>query len=154
MKKVEICPETGRRRVYTENTQPSKTDQQWKKECDANHILKKFATTGQFTHTAKNPGIYQDCSEIKDLHGSLVQVKSAEYEFRNLPAHIRKRFNNSMLDYVTFIQDPSKNEEAIALGLKVGLERAPTESNEGASKKTKTKTTKPKTENTKTETDT
>ena len=66
------------KKVITYNSKPSLTDQQYKDDVDASNIVKKFKKTGQITHLAKKAGSYADCSQIDDLHSSLIKVKEAE----------------------------------------------------------------------------
>lgn len=109
----------GSRIVSTINNLPSRTDQQFKADCDVNHIVTKFKKTGQISHLAKMQGQYLDVSEIKDLDVALQQVKTAQSAFDSLPAEIRQRFRNDPREYVKFLADPKNDEEAITLGLKV-----------------------------------
>jgi len=151
MKKIEIIG--NRKRVYTENTLPSKTDPSWKQDCDVNHIMKRFKKTGQISHLATRQGVYTDVSEIPDLLGAVTQVQKANEAFSLLPAHVRKRFNNNPVEMVNFLQDSTNDQEAIQLGLKIS---SPIENQSGASKtegraspeqKTQTETTQQQKQN-------
>ncbi|MEM4202187.1 MAG: hypothetical protein QW786_03165, partial [Candidatus Hadarchaeum sp.] len=57
----------GTRRVFTRNTEPSKTKQDMKKDCDVNFIVQKFMKTGQMSQLNQNQGSYADVTGIKDL---------------------------------------------------------------------------------------
>lgn len=109
----------GTRRVFTNNKEISKTDQSFVKECDINEIIKKFNKTGQIAHLAKNQGAFADISEIPDLLEAMSTVTTAQQTFNFLPAELRKRFGNSPVEMVNFLQDTRNDEEAIKLGLKV-----------------------------------
>ena len=140
-KKIYIDPSSGRRKVVTLNTLPSKTDGSFKKQCDAKEIVHKFATTGQVSHLAKKPGQYQDVSHVQDLHASLIQVQRAKTEFMSQPAKIRAMFDNDMEKFYAFLTDPSQNEKAVELGLKTWTPEAEQvlktkETKNGTSKKT------------------
>lgn len=106
------------RRIATENTEPTKTDQSFRKDCDVNTIISKFKKTGQITHLARNQGVYADLSTVTDLLSSLNQVKQAEEAFMTIPSELRYRLNNSPAEFVEWINDPKNNEEAIKYGLK------------------------------------
>lgn len=108
---------TGRIKVMTINNEPSKTQQQFKDECDINNIIKKFQNTGEFTHRAKNPGMYGDFSNITDYQGMLHTIQQAQDSFMTLPALTRKKFDNDPGELIKFLKDPSNTEEAIKLGL-------------------------------------
>lgn len=119
MKKIEVCEKTGRKRVSTVNELPSKTDQSYKKQCDANYILRKYAATGQMpTHLNPNMGNYLDVSGISDLRQALQDVELAKQSFMNIPSEIRAKFGNDMAAYVEAMNDPGRAEELAELGLK------------------------------------
>lgn len=121
MKKIEeviLANGQKRRRVYTENVKPSKTDQQYAKETDVNYILSRYQKTGQLTHISKIQGQYADVSSIPNLYQALQNVKLANDSFMELPAEIRKKFMNSPALMIEYLQDPANDSEAIKLGLK------------------------------------
>lgn len=118
MKQFEIR-KNGSLRVFTLNNEISKTDQTAKKECDVNHIVKKFNTTGMVTHLREGRGSYLDLSEVGDLSNSLNVVASAQQKFDQLPSELRKRFGNSPVQLVEFLSNPENDAEAVKLGLKV-----------------------------------
>lgn len=116
-KNIQIDPVTGRKRVFTVNKLPSKTDQQYKMDCDVNYIVSKFQKTGHISHLSKFQGKYADVSAIPDLHEALINVKMAESAFLDVPASIRKRFHNNPVELLNFLSDPENREEAELLGL-------------------------------------
>lgn len=122
MKKEILIRKNGSKKVGTVNDQPSKTDQQWKLDCDANNIINRARKTGQGPLFAKAGGQYADVSQVQDLHTSMVMVQKAKDAFMAIHPKIRKRFNNDMREYVAFINDPKNDDEAIALGLKVSTQ--------------------------------
>jgi len=117
MKKTEIRP-NGTKRVHTVNTEPSKTDQQWKKSCDVNEIVTKYKRTGQLSHVRSQQPVYQDVSEIPDLLTSLTQVQKAKDAFLTVPAELRKKLDNDPVKFIEYLNEPSNNDEAIKYGLK------------------------------------
>lgn len=118
--------ENGTTRVATLNEEPSKTQQQFKEDCDVNFIVKKFMRTGQLTHLAKQQGYYADMSEYPDLATAMQSLSEAQSAFDALPADLRRRFGNSPVEMVKFLQDPNNVEESI----KLGLRNAPAKSQE------------------------
>lgn len=116
MKKIEIR-KNGSKRVYTVNTEPSKTDQSFKNEADVNNIMARYRKTGQITHLAKHQGSYADVSEIPDLSQALDQVTKAQQAFDALPSELRARFGNSPVNMIEFLQNDNNIDEAIKLGL-------------------------------------
>lgn len=142
MKKIETRS-NGTKRVFTVNDEVSRTDQSFDKDVNVNYIMAKYLKTGQIDHLTKNRGIYADVSQITDLLTATEQVKKANHAFNSLPAEIRKRFGNSPVSMVEFLQDPKNDTEAIKLGLKsrkTGLDKIETETSDSALETTPTPT--------------
>jgi len=112
-----INPNTGRLKVQTVNTEPSKTQQQFSEECDINNIMKKYVSTGEFLGHIKTGGIYADFSDIQDYQSMLDTVIYADQAFQTLPAPVRAKFRNDPGSLLTFLQNPANKAEAIELGL-------------------------------------
>lgn len=108
----------GTLRVHTNVMEESMTQQQYKKDCDINEIVRKYEKTGEFTHRTKKQGVYGDFTEITNYQEMLHTVNRAQEAFMLLPAQTRARFENDPAKLLEFIQDPQNNEEAIKLGLK------------------------------------
>lgn len=117
MKKV-IRMENGRTRVITLNNEPTKTQQQFKDQCDVNNIMKKYKLTGEWPNPKKQ-GIYLDSTNLPDYQSALNTVIAANDSFSTLPSDVRKRFSNDPAEMIKFLADPKNNEEAIKLGLKI-----------------------------------
>lgn len=115
MKKV--TKNGDRVRVATVNAEPSKTQQQFRDQCDVNLIIAKYKKTGEITHLARQRGIYADVSSITDYRDSLQKVLDAQSAFGTLPSHLRVRFANDPQRLLEFLQDPNNYEEGIQLGL-------------------------------------
>lgn len=103
--------------VWSVNLEPSRTQQQFKEECDINNIIKKFNDTGQFRHVTSKEGMYGDFSLFTDYRDMWHAVRSAEDAFSTLPAEVRKRFRNDPQELIDFLGDPKNYEEALELGL-------------------------------------
>lgn len=126
MKKIELRS-NGTKRVYTVNDEPSMTDKSQQQSTDVNYIMDKYKKTGQITHLAKVQGNFADLSEITDLHSSMNLVTKAQETFNALPSYLRKRFGNSPIEMVNFLNNPQNDQEAIKLGLKIKIgEETPT----------------------------
>lgn len=117
MKQIEIRP-NGSKRVYTINNEPSKTDGSQLKDTDVNVIMNRVLRTRDESILRQRQGQYADLTQIPDLGTALNQVKEAQDAFDSLPALTRRRFNNSAVELVEFLQDPNNNEEAYQLGLR------------------------------------
>lgn len=95
----------------------SKTQQQFKDECNINNIINKFKQTGMVTHGNTKTPIYGDFSDHNDYHASLIKIQEAKEQFMELPAKIRHRFQNNPQKLIEFINNASNKAEAIELGI-------------------------------------
>ena len=116
MKKIEVKP-NGHRRVYTEFTQPSLVQQQFKDECDVNKIIRKYNRGMPITHINRAMGRYMDLSSAPDYVDALNQVIQAQDAFQTLPSDLRKRFGNDPAQLLSFLGDSKNYDEAVKLGL-------------------------------------
>lgn len=98
-----------------ECTEPSKTQQSFKDDCDINVIVRRFGVTGQLPNVAAP--VYGDFSQIDDFRSAIHAVMDAEDEFMKLDAKIRERFNNDPQELLEFCADTRNIEEAKKLGL-------------------------------------
>lgn len=89
--------------------------------------------------------MFADVSDVPDLLVAMDTMTRAQADFDSLPSHIRKRFGNSPIELVDFLNDPQNDDEAIKLGFKVrnpeslALEQAKILQDQNV-KETKTKT--------------
>ncbi|AZL83008.1 internal scaffolding protein [Apis mellifera associated microvirus 22] len=117
MKEVQTRP-NGTTRVRTINIEPTRTQTQFKDQCDINQIIAKYKKTGEITHLSQKKGAYIDVSEIQDYQSALNVVLKAEEAFLTLPADLRKKFDNDPTKLISFLEDPKNDPEAIELGIK------------------------------------
>lgn len=97
---------------------PSRTQQQFKDECDVNNILRNYVNTGVLTHTSATPPQFGDFSEMPADYGeALALIAKSEEQFAALPSNVRERFDNKPLNLVKFLQDTNNRKEAEELGL-------------------------------------
>ncbi|WNK13560.1 MAG: internal scaffolding protein [Microvirus sp.] len=97
------------------NNEPSLTQQHFANETDINQIMAKFLKTGLLNQI--DAGYYEDVSEAQDYRHALHVLKDADAQFATLPALVRKKFNNSPLEFMNFIHDPKNENTARELGL-------------------------------------
>lgn len=96
----------------------SRTKQQFVEESDINTIMRKYEKTGVIDpRLQRGPGSYGDFSNATDYHTSLTQIVEAQDAFYDLPASLRKRFNNDPAELLDFLADDRNRDEAIKLGL-------------------------------------
>lgn len=112
-----IREETGRVRVQSKNTKPSRTQKQFKEQADINNIMRKYEKTGQITHVAKRRGFYADVSQYLDYQQMLEKIQQADDAFMAMSASVRKKFDNDPRKLIAFLADANNKEEAIELGL-------------------------------------
>lgn len=97
---------------------PSRTQQQFKNECDVNNILRNYVNTGVLTHVNNAEPMFGDFSQVpSDFGEALALIDRATEEFNALPSEVRAKFDNKPLNLVQFLQDESNREEAEKLGL-------------------------------------
>lgn len=108
---------TKRRRVQFTPSQPSRTKQSFKEECNVNSILDRYRRTGQLTHVRVSLGQYGDFTQFNDYQEAINLVLDAQQQFDQLPAHLRERFGNSPEHLIRFVADPNNYQEALKLGI-------------------------------------
>lgn len=129
MKKI-LRHENGQIKVTTLNEEKTRTQQQFKDQCDVNNIMKKYRLTGEVTHVNKKQGLYTDLSDSPSYQTALDIIIQAERTFSELPSDVRKKFNNDPQEMISFLDDSKNNEEAIKLGLKIPKNPPPQKQNE------------------------
>jgi len=103
-----------------EFVEPSLTQQQFKDECDVNKIMERYQQTGQWTDNFKMPKrqpLAGDFSEFPDLMEASNFMLEVQEAFMEIPAIIRKRFDNDPYQFLEFMENPENIEEARQLGL-------------------------------------
>ena len=105
------------KRFPTECVGESKTQQQFKRECDINHLMAKYQKTGLMTHVNLYQGDYSDLTDLPDYQTSLNKVMDAQAAFDSLPSKIRAQFNNEPSLFLDFVSDSSNIDEMIEMGL-------------------------------------
>lgn len=100
---------------------PSKTEQSHLHEVNINDIIARYNRTGVLGDPFKeySEGVFSDVSSIEDFHTAQNQMVEAKASFDALPSKLRKRFNNDALQLLDFLADPTNDDEAVKLGLKV-----------------------------------
>lgn len=108
----------GTKKVVTQNDEPTLCQQQWQASCNVNNIMKKYKKTGTVTHVRNaTAGVYQDLTKMPSYEEAVQTVTRAEQAFQEVPALVRKRFDNNPQKMIDFLNDPKNQDEAIKLGL-------------------------------------
>jgi phage internal scaffolding protein len=115
-----VIRENGTKRVVTVPIGESRTQQQFKDQCNVNKIIAKFKATGSVTHVRNaSEGVYADLADLPSLMEAEQVVITARNSFAAIPSEIRARFGHDPQNFVDFLKNPKNDEEAIKLGLKV-----------------------------------
>ncbi len=93
-----------------------RTKQAPTQETDINYIMAKYVKTGTIEHFAKHGGEYGFASSIV-FHEAMNVVAKADSMFAELPALVRRRFNEEPGEFLEFVQNPENQKEMIELGL-------------------------------------
>jgi hypothetical protein len=95
----------------------SLTKQEFKEECDINHILARLQDGPPRPWTNPPQLQYGDYANAPDFLNAQLLVKQAEDQFNALPAVARTRFRNDPATFLAFLNDPKNLDEARKLGL-------------------------------------
>lgn len=98
-------------------TQPTQTQRHFRADCDINNIMAKFFRSGQFPHLNAASASFGDVSEEFTFRDAQNYIIEAEERFLDLPAKLRKRFDNDPAKLLDFLGDAENLDEAIRLGL-------------------------------------
>lgn len=99
--------------------EPSLTQQQFKDECEIESLLKAHNLSqvmGIMNNHNQQP-LYGDVSEIPDFHVSQNHLARATEYFEGLPSDVRSRFNNSLSEFLTTLNNPGAREALTEMGV-------------------------------------
>lgn len=107
-------------RILVEFKEDSLTQQQFKDECDINHIMQRYRETGFLTDPLK-PGTarpqFGDFSTAADFMEAQNIIVRARENFEALPSQVRDEFGNDPVRMLAFLENESNYERAVELGL-------------------------------------
>lgn len=104
-------------------TDETRTQQQFKEECDINTIVKNFGLTGELPANVKMP-LSEDFLEVTDYQEALNKLIEADRKFMEFPAEIRAQFENDPGKFVTFVENPENVDQCRKWGLAVPERKA------------------------------
>lgn len=124
-KVITIRP-NGTRRVVTINDEPSRTQQHHRDHTNPNALLRKFGI-GAFQ--TPPPEMYQDLTNLPDLHTAMETIRTAQDSFNALPSAVRTKLKNDPNELINFLNSTDERdiEESIKLGLRNPKPVAPPE---------------------------
>lgn len=113
--------ETGEAQKGLVCEMPTRTQQQFKDECEISEILKAH-NLGSFIGASGMDGrapLYADVSSIPDFHESQNHVARATEYFESLPSGVRSQFDNNLQVFLTALNDPANRNALQELGVLV-----------------------------------
>ena len=114
----------GTRIIQKTFTEPSKTKSEFAPQTEINGIVDRYLKTGQLPESTRT-GNYIDTTVIpKDLIDSMELSKTAIQSFQQLPAKIRRFFNDEPETFLDWMSDPSNDTQAQEMGLKPSMNSA------------------------------
>ena len=118
MRVIKYERENGTIGLKSINDEPSKTDQQYKDDCDVNEIIRRYKKDGIVPHVKNINAQFADVSDIPSLMEGIERIDAAKEEWLKVPASIRKKHGNSVVNFYNWLADPANQDEAVKLGLK------------------------------------
>lgn len=93
------------KRVHPVISGPSRTRQEFAKDCDINQIMARYQKTGVISHVAPRAPQYLDVGAVPDMMTAMNAFIAAEAAFMSLPSQVRKEFDNDPMRFVMFTED-------------------------------------------------
>ena len=106
----------GERVRPTIDTGEGLTKQALKDQCDINLIMKRYVKTGLIEHSRRFSGEYAFATGL-EFQEALELIRQAEEMFAELPATVRREFDNRPDQFLAFVQDPANGRRLEELGL-------------------------------------
>jgi len=104
-----------------------RTKQSFKTECDINFIVDRAKRTGIVDHLNTKTPIFGDFTNVPSYQERLDSVIAVNAAFEQVPAKIRKLFNNDAGEFVAFAQDPANSDQLVKWGLAAKRPESPVE---------------------------
>ncbi len=86
-----------------------RTKQSQKNETDINKLLERSAREGGLSHLDKYKPVYGDFSDY-DFQENTIKLAKAGTIFEELPAEIKREFNQSPQEFFEFVTNPENSE--------------------------------------------
>lgn len=98
-------------------TEPSRTKQDYKEECDINAIMRRYEATGIISHVSELQPIYADVSAFGDLQEAYAIMEKAQAGFDALPSALREELGHDPRNLVPYINNPANKQKCIEYGI-------------------------------------
>lgn len=102
----------------------TKTQQQFKDECNINRIVSQYAK-GVMPIGNAYQALPEDFYEVTDYQTAMNKVRRAQETFDSLNSNIRARFDNDPGQFVDFVTNPANLDAVRDLGLAPNLTPSP-----------------------------
>ena len=116
MKTIKKKRKNGTHRVMIKPDTDTIVEQSHKKAVDINTIVAKIQQGGM-APIARGTPLYGDFTGVENYHAVQNKLIRTNNQFQELPAEIKKRFNQDPGELIEFLADPANQEEAQELGL-------------------------------------
>ena len=95
------------------------TKQEFRKECDINHIIGTMEAQGIIANFNRFGPDWTEGSidAPESFHEAMIQVVEAQEMFMQIPSKVRARFANDPAQFLDFISNPENRDQAEDLGL-------------------------------------
>ena len=94
----------------------SRTQQNFKDDSDINLLIKRFRDTGLPIPQVAGAQ-YGDFSKVEDFLSAQNTVARVREYFDLLPSSVKARFDNDLVCFLSFVNEPKNYEEAVKLGI-------------------------------------
>lgn len=91
--------------------------------CDVNLIMKRYEKTGELPEGFDAPGFFGDVSEMGDFRKIQDTMVLGNQLFMLLPPDERAKFDNDVVKFLDFAEDPANRGELVKLGLLPDVEK-------------------------------
>ncbi|AXL14585.1 internal scaffolding protein [Microviridae sp.] len=95
----------------------SLTEQHHGETVKIHNIIKQHQTTGFVSHVASRPPQYADMVTAPDFYQAQCIIANASSMFEEIPAQIRKSFDNDPGQFLDFISNPENKQQMDELGI-------------------------------------
>lgn len=82
-----------------------------------NHIMARHKQTGLIDHINTAIPTYGDYTQINEFQESLEVVRNAQEQFMQVPADIRREFDNDAGKFFEFVTNPENIDQMVDMGL-------------------------------------
>lgn len=93
-------------------------------DADINIIMKKYSGTGMLPQVNME-ALTGDFSDVGDFREAQDKIKAANDAFAEVPAELRRRFNNDPQEFINFVLDDKNLEETVKLGYRTRPDKTP-----------------------------